>query len=360
MLRKVIHFLEDPYAPPEQGYYYVAALLGAAIVQSICLRQVRTALLPPTPLSVTHHCPSASARQYFFRCFRTGMHLRSAVITSVYAKSLRLSAGARARCGHPRATRPSRPHRQGWAGIRAARSRTSCPWTLSDCKTSPATSTLCAHGSRGPSPRRCSRTCAHRRFGQDRSKLLWPCTSWPARYAAAFRDTHCTRIRPYRTPCHRQVGLAAAGGVGVILLLIPLSGWISRIMSSMQERLMRVKDRRAKIMNEVLAGMKVRRWRCRATTRARARADRLAARASAWDAVRAHRSSSCRVCAVRRSALSHARTHLPPSRACAQRGSCRLLRASGAFVHRSWLASKSSSWWMCVTAPSRRACTQVH
>lgn len=73
VLSATIHFLEDANAPWWHGLAYVLALFGAALVQSICLRH------------------------YFFRCFRTGMNLRTAVTTSVYAKSLRLSLGARAR-----------------------------------------------------------------------------------------------------------------------------------------------------------------------------------------------------------------------------------------------------------------------
>ena len=40
---------------------------------------------------------SACLRQYFFHCYRTGLRLRSAAITSVYQKALRLSSGSLSR-----------------------------------------------------------------------------------------------------------------------------------------------------------------------------------------------------------------------------------------------------------------------
>lgn len=41
MLRNIIHYLEDPEAPPESGFLMVAAIFLAAVLQSFTLRQVR-------------------------------------------------------------------------------------------------------------------------------------------------------------------------------------------------------------------------------------------------------------------------------------------------------------------------------
>ena len=73
MLREIIRSLESPSHTLGRGLLYVAVLTVAALVQSFALRQ------------------------YFFKCYRTGMHLRSAVVTTVFEKSLRMSSSARAK-----------------------------------------------------------------------------------------------------------------------------------------------------------------------------------------------------------------------------------------------------------------------
>ena len=73
LLNKIIHFLDDPSEPVENGLYYVLGLFAANLIMSLCLRQ------------------------YFFWCYRVGMRLRSAVITSVYAKALKISVGVMSR-----------------------------------------------------------------------------------------------------------------------------------------------------------------------------------------------------------------------------------------------------------------------
>ena len=72
MLSKVIDFLEDddpnlpkvafPFSFHRQstGYTYGVIMFVAALIQSICLRN------------------------YFYLCFRTGLRLRSSVVTMVY------------------------------------------------------------------------------------------------------------------------------------------------------------------------------------------------------------------------------------------------------------------------------------
>lgn len=69
ILNKLIVFLGDPSQPQRVGLEYVAVLFFANLVMSLCLRQ------------------------YFWWCYRVGMRLRSATVTSVYAKSLVLNSG---------------------------------------------------------------------------------------------------------------------------------------------------------------------------------------------------------------------------------------------------------------------------
>lgn len=72
-LNKIIYFLDDPSEPISVGLTYVALLFLTNIVMSLCLRQ------------------------YFFRCFKVGLRLRSAVIASVFSKALVISAGVLSR-----------------------------------------------------------------------------------------------------------------------------------------------------------------------------------------------------------------------------------------------------------------------
>jgi ATP-binding cassette, subfamily C (CFTR/MRP), member 1 len=72
-LNKIIYFLDDPSQPISVGLTYVALLFLTNVVMSLCLRQ------------------------YFFRCFKVGMRLRSAVIASVFSKALVISAGVLSR-----------------------------------------------------------------------------------------------------------------------------------------------------------------------------------------------------------------------------------------------------------------------
>ena len=69
LLNKIILFLDDPDKPVSLGLSYVLALFISQVIMSLCLRQ------------------------YFFWCFRCGMWLRSAVVTSVFSKALLISAG---------------------------------------------------------------------------------------------------------------------------------------------------------------------------------------------------------------------------------------------------------------------------
>lgn len=55
----------------------------------------------------------------------------------------------------------------------------------------------------------------------------------------------------------QQMGVASLAGIAVILLLIPLTGKVSKILKSLQSQMAKVRDERIKVSNEVLGGMKV-------------------------------------------------------------------------------------------------------
>lgn len=54
-----------------------------------------------------------------------------------------------------------------------------------------------------------------------------------------------------------QLGWATFGGVAVIVLMIPLSGLVAKMLEHFQVLIMRVKDERIKSLNEVLNGIKI-------------------------------------------------------------------------------------------------------
>lgn len=53
------------------------------------------------------------------------------------------------------------------------------------------------------------------------------------------------------------VGWATIGGVAVMVLLIPLNSWLARVQGAIQKEMMKCKDNRTKIVNEVLQGIRV-------------------------------------------------------------------------------------------------------
>ena len=70
ILNRLIHLLSTPTESSRLGYIYVFALFASNVLMSLCLRQ------------------------YFWWCYRVGLRLRTAVITSVYSKSLSISAAS--------------------------------------------------------------------------------------------------------------------------------------------------------------------------------------------------------------------------------------------------------------------------
>jgi ABC-type multidrug transport system fused ATPase/permease subunit len=170
LLNRLILFLSDPHEPQSTGYKYVALLFLANVVMSLCLRQ------------------------YFWWCYRVGMRLRSAVVTSVYHKTLVVNAGVMARRSMGETT--------NLMSIDATRLQELTPYLHAIWYS----------------------------FVQIGIALyfLW-----------------------------EQVGPSCLGGIAVILLAIPMTGRISKYLKSVQKDMSKVRDERVKLGNEVLAGMKV-------------------------------------------------------------------------------------------------------
>ncbi|RYY82205.1 hypothetical protein EON63_13770 [archaeon] len=73
LLNSIISFLSHPEQPLSAGLFCVGGLFFSNLLMSLCLRQ------------------------YFFTCYRVGMNLRSAVVTSIYHKSLVLNTSVLSR-----------------------------------------------------------------------------------------------------------------------------------------------------------------------------------------------------------------------------------------------------------------------
>ena len=54
-----------------------------------------------------------------------------------------------------------------------------------------------------------------------------------------------------------ELGISVFAGVGVMVVLIPINSYIASIVKKYQTKQMKLKDKRLKIMNEVLSGVKV-------------------------------------------------------------------------------------------------------
>jgi ABC-type multidrug transport system fused ATPase/permease subunit len=137
---------------------------------------------------------SFTLRQYFFYCFETGLRVRSAICTAVYQKSLVLSASSRQK------------------------------------KTTGEITNL---------------------MSIDAQRLQELSTYLHSVWYSAFQII---------VSCYllwKQIGISTFAGVAVIIVLLPVTAGISKIMRSLQLRLMKVKDERIKICYEVLSGIKV-------------------------------------------------------------------------------------------------------
>ncbi|EEY69725.1 ATP-binding Cassette (ABC) Superfamily [Phytophthora infestans T30-4] len=133
-------------------------------------------------------------RNYFFHCFEAGMRVRSAVCTAVYTKSLVLSAAARQK------------------------------------KTTGEITNL---------------------MSIDAQRLQELSTYINSVWFSIFQIVVACYL------LWKQIGPATFAGVAVIILMLPVTAGISKLMRRLQLKLMEVKDERIKICNEVLAGMKV-------------------------------------------------------------------------------------------------------
>ena len=141
----------------------------------------------------TSVCQTAALHQYFQRAFETGMRVKASLTAMIYDKSLKLS-------NESRATK-STGDIVTYMSVDQQRLSDLCQW------------------------------------GQQ----LW---------SAPFQITLCM------ISLYKLVGVSCFAGVAAMILMIPINGLIARFMKKLQLSQMKYKDRRARLMNEILNNMK--------------------------------------------------------------------------------------------------------
>ena len=169
MLHRIISFLGDASQPSSVGFVCCLWLFLSQLTMSICLRS------------------------YFYWCFRTGMRLRSAIVTSVFCKALVLSTGV--------FSRRSAGEISNLMSVDSTRLQDLTPYLHS----------------------------------------LWY-SFFQVVVALYF--------------LWQQVGAASLAGVAVIIITTPVTGKVSSYLKSLQRDISKLRDERIKLTNEVLSGMK--------------------------------------------------------------------------------------------------------
>ncbi|RMZ91424.1 hypothetical protein DV736_g1341, partial [Chaetothyriales sp. CBS 134916] len=141
----------------------------------------------------TSVCQTIALHQYFQRAFETGMRVKSSLTAAIYAKSLRLS-------NESRATK-STGDIVTYMSVDQQRLSDLCQWGLQ----------------------------------------LW---------SAPFQITLCM------ISLYNLVGISFMAGVASMIIMVPINGLIARLMKKLQLSQMKFKDRRARLMTEILTNMK--------------------------------------------------------------------------------------------------------
>lgn len=170
VLNGIMHFLQDENAPLSRGLWLTFAVTISQVVMSLCLRH------------------------YFFKCYKFGLRIRTAVVVAVYKKALVLSAGER--------------------------------YTRS---LGEITNLMSIDAERL----------------QELTTYLH--AVWYSFYQIALALYFLWQ----------QLGPSCLGGVLVIFVMMPVTKRVARWMGSLQKRLMTAKDQRVELNSEVLGAMKI-------------------------------------------------------------------------------------------------------
>ena len=170
VLNGIIRFLQDENAPLSRGLWLTAAVTVSQLTMSLCLRH------------------------YFFKCYKFGLRIRTAVVVAVYKKALVLGSGERYTRSLGEIT--------NLVSIDAQRL-------------------------------------------QDLTTYLH--AVWYSFYQIILALSFLWQ----------QLGPSCLGGVAVILIMMPVTKSVARWMGSLQKRLMTAKDNRVELNSEVLGSMKI-------------------------------------------------------------------------------------------------------
>jgi ATP-binding cassette, subfamily C (CFTR/MRP), member 1 len=148
--------------------------------------------------------------QYFQRCFETGMRVRAGLVSVIYKKALVISSNERGRASGDIANLMS---------VDAMRLQDLCTYGLIAIS--------------GPLQVRA-------RISTYRLRLLIP----NAQVTLAF------------VSLYNLLGWSAFVGVAIMVLSVPLNTFIARFLKRMQERQMKNRDKRTRLMSELLANIR--------------------------------------------------------------------------------------------------------
>lgn len=170
VLNGIIRFLQDENAPLSRGMWLTVAVTISQLTMSLCLRH------------------------YFFKCYKFGLRIRTAVVVAVYQKALKLSAGER--------------HTRSLGEI---------------------TNLMTIDAQRL----------------QDLTTYLH----------AVWYSFYQIFLALYFL--WQQLGPSCLGGVLVIVIMMPITKSVAKWMGALQKKLMKAKDERVELNSEVLGSMKI-------------------------------------------------------------------------------------------------------
>lgn len=191
VLHALIVFLKTPNAPLWHGLAWTAAVTCSQLTMSLCLRH------------------------YFFKCYATGLRVRTSIVRAVYQQALVLSA-------------------------------TTSTSTQENGSSSSSSSSSPGSG--------------------DQQRSMGQITNLVSVDAQRLQELpnylHALWYSPIQIGLAlfflwRQLGPASLGGVAVILCTIPLTKTVAQCMGQRQRVLMQAKDARVNLNSEVLSNMKV-------------------------------------------------------------------------------------------------------
>jgi len=195
VLNHLIQFLRDAEAPLSRGLLLTLAVTLSQLTMSFCLRH------------------------YFFKCYLTGLRVRTAVVVAVYRKALRLSSGERQSRSLGELTNLMSIDAQRMQGM----------LVVYPC--------LC--------PLAAPYHLTPRRTAADLTTYLH--AIW-----YSFIQIGLALFFLWG-----QLGPSCLGGVVVMCVMVPVARAVAQWMGNMQKKLMKAKDVRVNVNSEVLGSMKV-------------------------------------------------------------------------------------------------------